>query len=175
MGKRKKLVSAAGDFLGTNPGILVAYMAVSFLVILAFRFVFPGEGAPLENFFLPWSLARGIADFIGLFPALVMSALVIPFGFTIDDDAGFSRFSPLFILKIQGSILAAIIASACYGFLFFAALPMAQEAQSVMRSKGELFGMAKQRAELHAAQREWQEAGRFLNICENIWYLSPPM
>ncbi|MDR0598173.1 MAG: hypothetical protein LBG14_06675 [Treponema sp.] len=175
MGKRKKLVSAAGDFLRTNTGIFAAYMAVSFIVILAFRFVFPGEDAPLENFFLPWRFARGIADFIGLFPALVMSALVIPFGFTIDDDAGFARFSPLFILKIQGSILAAIIASACYGLLFFAVLPMAQEAQSAMLHKGELFRMAKQRAELHAAQREWEEARRFLNICENIWYLSPPM
>jgi hypothetical protein len=175
MGKRKKLVSAAGDFLRTNTGILAAYMAVSFAVILAFRFVFPGEGAPLENFFLSWRLAGGIVDFIGLFPALLMSALVVPFGFMIDDDIGFARFSPRFILKIQGSILAAIIASACYGLLFFAALPMAQEAQSAMRSKGELFRMAKQRAELHAAQREWQEARRFLNICENIWYLSPPM
>jgi hypothetical protein len=104
-----------------------------------------------------------------------MSALVIPFGFMIDDNADFARFSPRFILKIQGSILAAIIASACYGLLFFAALPMAQEAQSAMRYKGELFNMAKQRAEIHAAQDEWQEAYRFLNMCENIWYLSPPM
>jgi hypothetical protein len=175
MSKRKKLASATGDFLRTNTGILVAYMLVAFAVVLAFRFVFPGEDAPLENFFLPWRFARGIADFIGLFPALVMSALVIPFGFIIDDNADFARFSPQFILKIQGSILAAIIASACYGLLFFAALPIAQEAQSAMRSKGELFSMAKERAELHSAQGEWQEAHRFLNICENIWYLSPPM
>jgi hypothetical protein len=175
MAKRKKLAAAAGNLLNTNSGILTAYMAISFAVILAFRFVFPGEGAPLGNFFLPWRLVRGIVDFIGLFPALLLSALVIPLGFMIDDDAGFARFSPRFILKIQGSILAAIIASACYGLLFFAVLPMAQEAQSAMRYKGELFNMAKQRAELHAAQREWQEAGRFLNICENIWYLSPSM
>ena len=175
MSSRKKLASRAGDFLKTSTGIFAAYMAVSFAVIVAFRFVFPGEAAPLENFFLPWRFARGIADFIGLFPALLMSALVIPFGFMTDGNAGFARFSPRFILKIQGSIFAAIIASACYGLLFFAALPVAQEAQSVMRHKGELFGMAKQRAEIHAAQREWQEARRFLNICENIWYLSPPM
>jgi hypothetical protein len=175
MGSRKKRVFAAGNFLRTNTGISVAYMAVSFAVILAFRFVFPGETAPLENFFLPWRFARGIADFIDLFPALLMSALVIPFGFIIEDNPGFVRFSPRFILKIQGSILTAIIASACYGLLFFAALPIAQEAQSAMRYKGELFRMAKQRAEIHAAQNEWQEARRFLNICENIWYLSPPM
>jgi hypothetical protein len=155
--------------------MLVAYMTVSFVVVLAFRFVFPGEAPPLENFFLPWRLARGVADFIGLFPALLMSALVIPYGFIIEDNADFARFSPQFILKIQGSILAAIIASACYGLLFFAALPLAQEAQSVMRDKGALFKMAKQRAELHSAQREWQEARRFLNICENIWHLSPAM
>jgi hypothetical protein len=175
MHKQNKLFSAIGNFLGTNAGILVAYMTVSFVVILAFRFVFPGEPAPLENFFLPWRFAQGIVDFIDLFPALVMSALVIPFGFKIDDSADFGRFSPLFILKIQGSILAAVIASACYGLLSFAALPVAQEAQFNMRHKGELFKMARQRAEIYAAQNEWQEAYRFLNICENIWFLSPPM
>jgi hypothetical protein len=175
MVRRQKLVSAAGDFLGTNTGIFIASLAGFLAVVLGFRFAFPGESAPLENFFLPWRLARGIADFIGLFPALAMSALVIPFGFLIDDDADFARFSPRFILKIQGSILAAIIASACYGLLFFVALPMTQEAQSAMRHKGELFRMARQQAELHAAQSDWQEANRFLNICENIWRLSRPL
>jgi hypothetical protein len=175
MAKRKKLISATGKFFGTNTGMFVAYLAVSFVVVLVFRFVFPGENAPLENFFLPWRLARGMADFIDLFPALVMSALVIPFGFAKDDDADFTRFSLRFILKIQGPILAAIIASACYGLLFFAALPVAQEAQSTLRHKGELFRIARQRAELHARQKEWQEAERFLNICENIWILSPSM
>ncbi|MDR1250312.1 MAG: hypothetical protein LBK63_13555 [Treponema sp.] len=175
MHKRKNRFSAIGDFLGTNPGIFIAYMLVSFVVILAFRFIFPGEPAPLENLFLSWRFTRGVVAFIGLFPSLVMSALVIPFGFKIDDNADFGRFSPLFILKLQGSILTAIIASACYGLLSFAALPMAREAQSNMRYKGELFKMARQRAEIHAAQSEWQEAYRFLNICENIWYQSPPM
>jgi hypothetical protein len=175
MGKRKKPAAEAVNFLGTNTGMFAAYMAVCFAVVLAFCFVFPGEDAPLENFFLPWRFALGIADFIGLFPALLMSALVIPFGFAVDGDIDFARFSPRFLLKIQGSILTAIIASACYGLLFFAALPVAQESQSAMRHKGELFKMAKQRAELYAAQREWQEAYRFLNICENIWHLSPPM
>jgi hypothetical protein len=175
MAKRKKLAAAAGDFLKTNAGIFIASMSGFLVVVVAFRFVFPGERAPLDNFFLPWRLARGIADFIDLFPALVMSALVIPFGFIVDDNADFTRFSPGFILKIQGSIFAAIIASACYGILFFAALPLAQEAQSAMRQKGELFRRARHSAELHAAQNEWQEANRFLNICENIWYLSPSL
>jgi hypothetical protein len=175
MPKPNKLFAAVGHFFGTHPGICAAYMAISFVVILAFRFVFPGEPAPLENFYFPWRLTQGIVDFIDLFPSLVMSSLVIPFGFKIDDGAGFGRFSPQFILKIQGSILAAIIASACYGLLSFAALPVAQEAQSNMRYKGELFTMARQRAEIHSAQSEWQEAYRFLNICEYIWRLSPPM
>jgi hypothetical protein len=175
MPKRKKLLSTTGNFFKTNAGIFVAYVTVSFIVILAFRFIFPGEDVPLENFFLPWRLMRGVADFIGLFPALVMTALVIPFGFMADGNDGFARFSPLFILKIQGSILVAVVASACYGLLFFAVLPMAQESQSDMRYKGELFRTARQRAEAHFARNEWQEAYHFFNICENIWPLSPPL
>jgi hypothetical protein len=175
MPSRKNLISTAGNFFTTNTGIFVAYITASFVVILAFRFIFPGEGAPLEHYFLSWRLMRGMADFIGLFPALVMSSLVIPFGFKTEDNDDFARFSPLFILKIQGSLLAAVIASACYGLLSLVVLPMAQEAQSDMRYEGELFRTARQRAEAHFARNEWQEAYHFFNICENIWPLSPPL
>jgi hypothetical protein len=175
MAKTNKLFSLAGNFFRTNPGFFAAYMGICSALVFAFRFVFPGENAPLEHFILPWRLARGATDLINLFPALVMSALVTPFGFMTKDDDDFARFSLRFITKIQGFILSAIVSFACYGLLFFAVLPLAQEAQVAMRHEGELYRTARQRAEIHAAQGEWQEARRFLNICENIWYMGPPL
>jgi hypothetical protein len=170
---RKRLISSAGNFAGKTMGIFILYILISFIVLTAYRFIFPGGAIPLECFSLPWRFTRGVLDFIGLFPALAMSSLVIPFGFKVDPEEDFARFSPKFIEKIQGVILAAIIASTCYGLLFFIAHPLIQESRSNMRFKGDLFRIARERTELSAAQRNWQEASHFLAICENIWPQSP--
>jgi hypothetical protein len=172
---RKRLISSAGNFAGNTMGIFILYILISFIVLMVYRFIFPGGTVPLDCFSLPWRFTRGVLDFIGLFPALTMSSLVIPFGFKVDMGGNFARFSPKFIEKIQGAILAAIIASACYGLLFFIALPLVQESQSNMRFKGDLFKMARERTELAAAQRNWQEASNFFAICENIWPQSPAL
>jgi hypothetical protein len=118
---------------------------------------------------------QGILDFINLFPALAMSALVIPFGFKADTKEYFTRFSPQFLEKLKGTILTAIIASGIYGLLFFIALPLAQDSQSTMRFKGELFTMAKERVAIHIAKTDWHEARQFLTICDNIWPNDPVM
>jgi hypothetical protein len=142
---------------------------------MIFRLIFPGEAIPLECFSLPWRLTAGILYFIRLFPALAASSLVIPFGFNVRGEEIFTRFSPKFIEKIQGAILAAIIASAAYGLLFFIALPLAEEYQLGMRYKGDLFKTARERAGTYAAENNWQEADHYLAVCENIWPESPLM
>ncbi|AEF86560.1 putative membrane protein [Treponema primitia ZAS-2] len=169
------MIKITREQISSPAGVFVLYMVISFLVIMGFRFIFPGEPAPLGCFFADWRLSRGILDYIALFPALVMSALVIPFGFKIDMDEAYTRFSPRFLEKLRSAILAAIIATAVYGLLFFIALPLAEESQSNMHFEGELFTMAKSRTELHSAQGEWEEASQFLKVCENIWPQSPEM
>ncbi|GHV24661.1 hypothetical protein AGMMS4952_00680 [Spirochaetia bacterium] len=161
--------------LGNTPVIFTAYILASCLVLILYRLIFSGEAIPLECFSLPWRLVMGILDFIHLFPALAVSSLVIPFGFNANGEEIFTRFSPKFIEKIQGTILAAIIASACYGLLFFIALPLAEEHRSEIRYKGELFTMARERAGTYAAENDWQEAFQYLAVCENIWPDSPVM
>jgi hypothetical protein len=162
-------------FFKNTPGVFTVYILVSFIVLALFRLIFPGQPVPLECFSLPWRIIMGILDFIRFFPALALSSLVIPFGFNVDTEENFARFSPKFIEKIQGTILAAIIASACYGLLFFIALPFAEEYQSNMYFKGESFKLAKEKAGVYAAESDWQEAYHYLAICENIWPYSPPM
>ncbi|GHV75323.1 hypothetical protein AGMMS49942_01440 [Spirochaetia bacterium] len=161
--------------LGNTPVIFTLYLLGSFLVLVIYRLIFPGEVVPLECFSLSWRLVMGVLGFIRLFPALAASSLVIPFGFNANGEEIFARFSPRFIEKIQGTILAAIIASAVYGLLFFIALPLAEEQQSDMRYKGELFNMARDRATIDASKSNWQEAFYYLTVCENIWPESPVM
>jgi hypothetical protein len=169
------MIQIRRDTLFSSIGIFILYIVMSFLVILGFRFIFSGETAPLGYFFMRWCLMQGILDFINLFPALAMSALVIPFGFKTDTQESFARFSPQFLEKFRGTILTAIIASGIYGLLFFIALPLAQDSQSTMRFKGELFTMAKERVAIHVAKTDWQEARQFLTICDNIWPNDPAM
>ena len=160
---------------GNAPVVFTLYLLISFLVLALYRLIFPCEEIPLECFSFPWRLIAGILDFIRLFPGLGASSLVIPFGFNAKEEEIFARFSPKFIEKIQGTILAAIIASAVYGLLFFIALPLVEEYQSAMRYKGELFRMARERVGAYAADDNWQEAGHYLAVCENIWPESPLM
>jgi hypothetical protein len=169
------VIKIGRDRFFSPTGIFIMYLLISFLVLTGYRFIFPGEQAPLGNFFMSWRFILGVLDFIGLFPALAMSALVIPFGFETDPGEDFVRFSPKFLDNLKGSILSAIFASVLYGLLFFIVLPLAQGSRSDMRFAGELFRMARGRAVMSAAQAHWQEASQFLSVCENIWPRSPEM
>jgi hypothetical protein len=157
------------------PGIFALYILASLALIAGFRLVFPGEPAPLRNLFLPWSLIRSLLDFIILFPALTMSSLVIPFGMKDSSEERFTRFSPRFLELLKGPIITAISAVAVYGLLYLLIFPLAQNYQSNMRFDGQLFKIAKERAEAHAALEEWQDAEEFVSICERIWPNSPEL
>jgi hypothetical protein len=157
----------------SSGGIFIIYLVVSSLLILAFRLMFPSETAPLQGFSFHWRLIEGVVDIVGLFPALAMSALVVPVGLKNTGKEGFAAFSPLFLKQLKGSIITAISAVALYGVLFFLVLPLAEDYRSNMRFEGLLFRLAKERAAEYADRAEWIEAAQFIAICERIWPESP--
>ena len=158
----------------TSPlGVFFIYILVSFLLIMGFRFFFPGEAAPLAFFLTPWRLIRGCLDCIALFPALFFSALVIPFGFRIRYQEIRSPFTPQFLQLLKMSIITAIVGAVLYGFLVFLILPIAQDYETKLRSRGRLYSLAEERAREHAASKEWAEAAQFVAVCETIWPQGP--
>jgi hypothetical protein len=157
------------------PGIFIIYMAVSCLAILGFWFIYPGETAPIPFFARSWRLVRGLLDFIALFPALAMSALVIPFGRAALFEEDYTSFSPKFFQIIKGPLITAISAAVVYSLLFFLALPLIQNREANMRSRGNLYRLAREQAQTHSGKGEWQEASRFISLCEQIWPGSPGM
>jgi hypothetical protein len=157
------------------PGIFIIYMAASCLVILGFRFIYPGEPAPLLLFSRSWRLVRGLLDFIAFFPALTMSALVIPFGMAALHEEEYTSFSPRFFQIITRPVITAISAVAVYGLLFFLALPIIQDREANMRSQGNLYRLARDRARFHSGEGEWPEASQFISLCERIWPNNPEM
>jgi hypothetical protein len=157
------------------PAVFILYMAASGLAILAFRFIFPGEAVPIPYFARSWRIIRGLLDFLNLFPALTMSALVVPFGIAAAYEEEYSSFSPKFFQSIKGPVIIAISAAAVYGLLFFLVLPLVQDWEANTRSEGGLYRLARERAREHGKAGEWPEASRFIAVCERIWPDSPEM
>jgi hypothetical protein len=154
-------------------GTFAAFMPLALVLIVLFRIIYPGQGAPLPVYAIPWRLSTGFLDFVELFPALAVSALIISFCFRKVPDENYASFSVKFLDIIRGHILAAIIASVLYSVLFLAAFPLVQNYKSSMVFNGYLFRSAKERAGELAEEESWVEARQFLAVCQRIWGESP--
>ena len=150
-------------------GIYFIYMITSGLAIMAFRFFFPGEAAPLAYFSTRWRLIQGFLNYLDLFPALTLSALVIPFGFKIEDQETIYTHSTQYVQTLKQAMIAAIAASTIYGLLFSLALPVARNFEANLIFEGRLYQQARERAQESAVRGDWAEALHMLNICERIW------
>ncbi|MDR1388364.1 MAG: hypothetical protein LBJ31_00110 [Treponema sp.] len=163
--------------------IFIFYSLGCLAVICVFRYFFPGTAEPLEYYSLQWRASMGLTDFITLFPAIAFSALVIPFGLKEHPGEGYAGttyvgdrgFSPLFLQYITWPVISAAFATAVYAVLFLLVLPMTLDARAAMENRAELYQQAKARAERMASEKNWAEARRFIEICDNIWPHSAEM
>jgi hypothetical protein len=153
--------------------IFIAYMVVSSLGIVVFRLFFIPEPPPLPIYIGSWRLVQGILDFISFFPALTLSGLVIPFGLYNDFKGGGNRFSSQFLKQIKSFIIIALVAVTFYGLLFFLVFPLVRDYESHLRHNGDLFYSSKAKAQAHAEKGAWNEAARFIAICDQLWPHSP--
>jgi len=149
--------------------IFLIYMTASVLLILLFRYIFPGSEAPLLIYSHNWRTIQGFLEVFNLFPALALSALVIPFGFASFEE-NYRSFSDMFFKRLASSVITAIFAAVVYGIIFFFALPMLKNYEENMRYTGELYHLARDHAIEHRNEGEWFEAQQFINICDRIWY-----
>jgi hypothetical protein len=160
-------------FLTTPPAIFFEYLIVCAALTLGFRCLFPVSPPPLAPYSVNWRFTQWILEFTGFFPALAMSALMIPFGHKIGEFEGERRFNEDFLRKLSLPILTAIIAAIMYGGLFFLVRPFAGEARERMIFRGELYADSRDKAISHARTEEWEEAFRFATICGQIWPNNP--
>ncbi|MDR1899877.1 MAG: hypothetical protein LBQ55_07720 [Treponema sp.] len=157
------------------PGIFVMYVAGTSLAILGFRLIFPGEAPPIPYFSRNWRLVRGALDILTFFPALAMSALVIPFAFSSGSDDHYTGFSPKFFERIRQPVITGIAAAVINGLFCFLLLPLVRDGEVNMRFRGGLYRLARERALDEQAEGDWIEAAQFVAICERIWPESPEM
>ncbi|MDR2543557.1 MAG: hypothetical protein LBC80_08965 [Treponema sp.] len=154
--------------------IFFIYIAVSVLLIMIFRFIFPGSPAPLLIYSRSWRLIQGLLEVFNLFPALAFSALVIPFGLASFEE-NYQSFSEMFFKRLVSSVVTALIAAVIYGIIFFFAFPMVKNHEENLRYSGDLYQLAKRNAQEHKDKGEWFEASQFIRICDRIWHNSPEL
>jgi len=152
------------------PFTFFVYMIITCALIMVFRYFFPGENSPLPMFTTSWKLVRALIAVITLFPALVFSALVIPFGMPSEDDSFQEGGSPYQLFnRFKSQIVIVICTAGFYALLSFLILPLAQNSENNMRFRGELYKLAKYRAETHSKEKEWVQASQFIGICDSVW------
>jgi hypothetical protein len=160
--------------LRTPQAIFIIYILVCSGLIMVFRFIFPGSSAPLLLYSREWRIVQGLLEVFNWYPALALSALVIPFGL-VSFEENYQRFSDVFFKRIMVSVITAICAAVIYAVIFFLALPMVKNSEESMLYNGELFQLSKTHARERRSDGEWIEASQFLAICDSIWTNSPEL
>ncbi|MCL2808441.1 MAG: hypothetical protein FWD24_00085 [Treponema sp.] len=154
--------------------IFIIYVVISSLLILIFRFIFPGSQPPLPIYAGSWRLIQGFLEVFNLFPALALSALVIPFGL-VSYEENFKSFSDVFFKRLLTSVITAIAAAIIYALIFFLVAPLVKANEDNTRFSGSLYQLAKNNAQESAKAGDWFDAAQFLAICDRIWYNSPEL
>jgi len=162
------------DKLRSPQFIFFIYIAASSLLIIIFRFIFPGSEAPLPIYSRNWRLIQGTLEIFNLFPALAFSALVIPFALASFDET-YNSFSEMFFKRLISFVATAIIAAVIYGIIFFTAYPVLKNYEENLRFSGSLYQLAKKNANESADMGEWFESLQFVAICDRIWLNSPEL
>jgi hypothetical protein len=157
--------------------VFILYVLASAAAVMGFCYLFPTDAAPLRNQGVSWQLLSGALTMINVFPALILSALILPFGMGNaageDGTHDRQRFSARVIEGLRGPIFCTLFAAIVYSLIFFIALPLLQNRRAEMEFQGKLFRLAQERAAAHALAQEWPEADRFISICASIWPDSP--
>ncbi len=153
--------------------LILIFSILSFLAIFAYRFFFPGALEPLPVFNLTWKLSKTLLDFIDVFPAIALSAILGHFGFGSWAPEGPERFSVKFFDSMKEPLIATIVVALLYAALFLLALPVTLDFRQDMVVKGILFRSSSEKATLAMDRGEWLEAERYMNMCQRVWPESP--
>ena len=157
------------DRIFSAPGIFAIYIFISFVLVLVFRMIFPASEPPLPYFRTQWLYLQGILEFLNLYPAIALSALILFFGVKIVPAEKMQSFSSKFLRFIKPSVFTAIGAAVLYALVSLLALPLARDYESGLRYQGDLFITAKEGAEKAALEGDWEDAAMLAAICERIW------
>jgi hypothetical protein len=164
-------------FTPMRKSLIYLFLAVAALML--FRLVVPGGDPPVKPFMAMWRLLRGAITVVDWFPALVLSAFVVPFAYRVKEEED-KVFIPGNIASLTASMIRAIAASCLYGLLLFFALPLVSDALDTMRAQTAVYN--KSHTEIRSllyeggalvpdvlTDAELSHARQLIAVCEYIW------
>lgn len=159
---RKKVLSATA--------MVVLFSILSFLAILAYRWVFPGKGTVVPSMLFHWRLSSAVQDFIISFPAIALAAIMGSFGLADDGSRQDGRrFSLGFLETMTGPLIACIVAAAAYAALYLLALPVARDWHMDIAAKSSFYEYSYRTMLSAANEGDWKEASRRIAVCDALW------
>ncbi|MDR2491424.1 MAG: hypothetical protein LBD20_08500 [Spirochaetaceae bacterium] len=161
------------------PLLIFLYTLAALIIMLIFRsFVPQGLDGLLhpaaQDDILPIyrrqvSLCGALLDWIRFFPALVMAALVMPYGLKPDYEPPEGRFSIVFLNKQKPAIMSAVAASAIMAILTLLVRPVLHNRLADIKTNSTVYRVSKENAEAYANNEDWAMALGFLALCQKIW------
>jgi hypothetical protein len=158
---------------------MLTYLFLAFAVIMLFRMIIPGGDPQLKPFSANWRLLRGVLTIADYFPALVLSAFVVPFGYRIKEEEDMV-FVPANAASLSSAIIRAVTVSCIYGLLLFFIVPLASDAAENMQTKTTLY--RKSRTAIREllfkggvltagglTDTELSHARQYIAVCDYIW------
>jgi hypothetical protein len=155
------------------------YLFLAIALIMLFRLIVPGGDPPVKPFLITWRLLRGALTVADWFPALILSAFVVPFAYRVKEEED-KVFIPGNITSLTACIIRAVVASCVYGLLLFFAAPLVSDALDNMQAQTVLYDKSRTavRSMLFKSgvlapgaltDAELSRARQFLAVCEYIW------
>jgi hypothetical protein len=158
---------------------LFIYLFFACAAVMLFRVIVPGGIQPISPFAARWRLLRGVLTLADWFPALILSAFIVPFGYRVKERDDMV-FVPGSLASLTSSVVRAIVASCVYGLILFFVVPMASDATDNMQSQTILYN--KSRTALRGilfrggvlapgalTDTELSRARQYLAVCDYIW------
>ena len=160
MAKRLKL---------SPPLLLLFYVAFAFALAILYHYFFPSPLAIIEPFRLAYTLCTSVGTFVRLYPALVISSLIVWFSVrVISGDEGL-RFTLHFMEDMRAPLVTALVAATLYAGLSLFLGPLAQGQCMRIEAKSELYHSSFERQAGATRQKEYTRALRYLDVCLAVW------
>lgn len=152
------------------------YSFAALLSLVAFNLVYPLidpqalDGSDLLAVFrFKAHFCKGIINFIAYFPAIFMSALIIPFTFKPSNKNNGKRFSVSFFDLMKKPHSLCIAGTIIYGIFSLVAMPLLENYYNTIQAQSKLYGEAEAKAYRYAEEGQWYTAAHFMKICDIIW------
>ncbi|MDR0550698.1 MAG: hypothetical protein LBG72_01630 [Spirochaetaceae bacterium] len=182
--KVKKNRKKFGINLFTNlmsaPKICVLYPLAALILFVIYHTLIPPVVKTLAEdrnllpiFKMKTAFSSALLMWIDFFPALIFSALVMPFGLKPDFETPEKRFSPAFFNRLKPYIFSALASAAIFAVLILMVRPSLYNYRQQARVKSMIYKNAIEKAADYAKRDDWAMAVGFFAVGKKIWAQDP--